>query len=186
MQQSFPPAVSSQYDLLGYSTNGQLRLIVELKGRVQVGATRLAGEWLSRVSQQQPRLYALFITPEFMLLRLPMGQQLPSPVAVAFTHQQVVQQLLERLPGQFDYAVNSVACLDTAIDTQRMPLHKLTAGGLERVVTSWLNSTLLLSATELQQQTAQAWLVESGLHEALANGTIVVTPAGPYAYGFAA
>lgn len=185
MLQPSPHVLTSQYDLLGYSTNGQLQLVVEIKARVQKGAIVLAREWLHKVGQEQPSLYALFVTPEFILLRLPSNKRLASPVFVAI-RQASIMQLYERLPNDFDYAVNAMACLDVAIDTQRIPLQKLVIGGLERVINSWLNSVLLLPAGELQQQPAQSWLVESGLHEVLANGTIVATLSGLYSYGVAA
>lgn len=176
----------AQYDLLGYSTDDQLRLVVEVKGRVQEGATRFASEWLQRTSRYYPELFALFVTPAFMLLRQPAAKRLPKPVFIGSMPQMLTQQLIMRLPSQFDYAVNSTACLDAAIDTQRIPLDRLTGGGLERTVSSWLSFALLLPANELSQQQAQKWLVDSGLHEALQNGKVANTSAKPPAYGFAA
>ena len=160
-------------DLLGYSADHTLRLVIELKPRIQRGATSLAGTWLRAVGEQRPDIYALFITAEFMLLRMPLVQRRPRPQLVSMPAQAQQIQLLSRLESEIDYAINASACLDAAIDTQRVPLVKLSHNGLEQVVTSWLASSIITPATELLRQPTQAWLVESGLHSLLRNGTVV-------------
>lgn len=171
-------------DLLGYAADHTLHLVIELKSRVQSGATGLAKQWLQEVGQQRPELYALFITPEFMVLRLPFSQRGSNPRSVGFRRQVFQDQLFDRLGSAIDYAVDTSACLDSAIDTQRVPLHKLGPNDLAQVVTSWLESSLMSSGTELLSQPTQSWLVESGLHGILQNG-VVVPSISPVAYASA-
>ena len=172
-------------DLLGYNAEGTLQLAIELKPRrVQSGAMGMARHWLQEVGQQRPELYALFITSEYMLLRLPASRRLPEPY-FAGVRGVVQMQLRERLLGEVDYAVDTTKSLDMAIDTQRVPLQKLDTVGLQRVVESWLDSCLFMPDTKLTELPAQAWLVESGLHHALRNGRILPPVGGPSAYAFA-
>ena len=172
-------------DLLGYAADHTLHLVIELKPRrVQGGAPGIAKRWLHEVGQQRPDLYALFITPEFMLLRLPSSRRRSTPHLVSFQPDTMQAQLLERLGGEIDYVVDSSACLDAAIDTQRVPLYKLGPNDLEQVVTSWLESSLSVSDNELLSRPTQAWLVESGLHRILQHGA-VVPPTNPAAYASA-
>ncbi len=172
-------------DLLGYDANQNLRLVVELKARIpQSGTLRTAMQWLRETGQQRPELYALFITPEFVLLRNPASQRRPAPLLIG-TQLQVLQEHLRTLAGNdVDFAINTSECLNVAIDTQRVPLAKLVSGGLERVVTTWLSVALQDQSADLLAQPAQSWLVDSGLHTALRYGTIMAAP-HPAAYAFA-
>ena len=172
-------------DLLGYDAGQNLQLVVELKPRVpQAGTLHMAGQWLREVGQERPELYALFITPEWVLLRNPAPHRQPR-LRVLGTQRQAVQvQLADRLGADVDFAVNASECLGAAIDTQRMPLAKLVAGGLERVVASWLSAALQDLPAELLAQPAQGWLVDSGLHTALRHGTVMAS-SNPAAYAFA-
>jgi hypothetical protein len=165
-----------QADLLVYDANRMLQLVVEIKARpVGSGATTKAQEWLQKIGEQQPNVFALFITAAFMALRLPVQQHQQEPRMVALSSQALGEQARNRLRGQADYIIDATASLDLAIDTRRVPLLKLDTGGLQRVVESWLSSCLNAKEQDLAAQKAQAWLVDSGLHTALRYGKIRAT-----------
>lgn len=171
-------------DLLGYDADGTLQLVIELKPRMQSGAMATAGQWFQDIGQQRPELYALFITPEYILLRMPAGRRLSEP-RLLLMRAMLKAQLFERIRGEMDYAVGADASLDMAIDTQRVPLQKLDPLGLQRVVESWLDSCLATPAAKLTELPAQGWLVNSGLHQALQKGQILPPVGGPSTYAFA-
>lgn len=172
-----------QYDLLGYSADQQLRLFVELKARIQTGATSVAAQWLRQLGGEHPQAYGLFVTPQWMLLRLPATKRLTSPRVVGFWLEALSRQLQES-PGwsETDYAVETVGSLDSAIDTKRVSIQKLSGAALSPIVVSWLSFSILTPSADLLQQPANAWLVESGLHEALYHGSIIDSWSTPADY----
>ena len=163
-----------QHDLLGYSTDQKLLLLVELKARIQTGATSLAAQWLRQTAREQPQAYGLFVTSQWMLLRLPADKRLSSPRVVGFWLDALLEQLQESPSWkEADYVVETVSSLDSAIDTKRVPIQKLGSAALSQIVMSWLSFCILTPPDDLMQQPANAWLVESGLHEALYQGSIL-------------
>ena len=171
-------------DILGYGMNQELLLAIELKPRLQAGATRMARRWFHELGQARPELYALFITSEFVALRLPAGRRRPE-ASITGLPRALREQLKEVLLDEIDYVVDAAATLDMAIDTHRVPLQKLDPPGLQRVVESWLDSCLATPAAKLKELPAQGWLVNSGLHQALQKGRILPPVGGPTMYAFA-
>lgn len=172
-------------DLFGYDAQQNLRLAVGMESRIQVGATRTAQKWLHEVGAQRPELYALFVTPEFIVLRLPAAQRPTSLHFVGAQRLALEAQLREVLRGDADFVADASASLDAAIDTQRVPLQRLDPEALQRVVASWLGQCVTAPAGALGRRPAQAWLVESGLYGVLHGGKIsTLAPSFP-AYAFA-
>lgn len=172
-------------DLLGYDTNGALKLMVEVKARVRPDAWQLARQWLEKASATEAALYCMFITPEFIALRLPADRRPGHVRVVGELPFSLIKNAEAKTQRVADFLVETRMSLDLAIDTQRVPLHRLDPQGLTRTVDSWLETCLWMERRALENQPFQAWLVESGLYEVLVNGRIASSAGSGYAYALA-
>ena len=159
-------------DLVGYSAQHELRLLVEVKAGRYWAAKDLAtwtdegwedffqevtGAWFpsSNKPAPDPRTWT---TPWYFMLVTPRQTALWQPGASHW-----------RRP---DYIVESSAVLARQLDTARFPLAQLDKWDLESVVQSWLTFSQLKTEPQLLEEAAQQWLVESGLYTAIFHGNI--------------
>lgn len=171
-----------QPDLIGYSSDHQLQLVIEIKARVQSGALSRAQHWLQQVGNELAGGFALFVTPAMLLLRLPQNLRLVAPRAIGNVPESLQEQLKDAGVGaELDYIVDALPSLDSAVNTHYVSLQTLGSDDLQQVVSSWLSFAIITPAAELQRS-SNAWLVESGLHSALYQGTIVDPQAVPLSH----
>jgi hypothetical protein len=140
-------------DIIVYSADREVRLLVEVKSRLPIGANKQQQNWPIEIRQQYGHFncYFLLVTPERMILFLP-GDPIKGTQVIAKDSTEVLQQRL---------------------DIKRFPLQELSHDSLESVVSSWLLFTLFKPADVVRNDPAQSWVVTSGLHEAIYRGDIV-------------
>lgn len=144
--------MQNQPAIIVYSADGQPRLLVEVKVRPNGIVDEDHPDWPMEIRRAQGHFdcYFLLVTPERMILFLP-GDP-------AF--------------GGRLYGADSAAVLRRQLDTGRFPLRALDEQQLTSLVHWWLMFSQFESADTLQQDPAQRWLVESGLHTAILRGNI--------------
>lgn len=156
------------YDLFVQGGNGGRdgQLAIEVKsarsGRLDLpGATA----WFDalRGAELGPQPWALAILdPWAVYLRLP----------AAFRNAATNPEPLRVQAAAADYVFASGPSLAAFIDTERLPLATLRHDDLLLVVSSWLSFVMSASVAQLLARPADAWVVETGLHRAIAGGTV--------------
>lgn len=130
------------------SAAGEEQLLVEVKNWTPTAAQAL------ELRQQFDHFdcYFLLTTPDRMLLWTPVaaGQSLTAA----------------------SYAIEASPVLANYLTLERYPLKALSGQDLSLVVSSWLGSIIFKPAATLMEMPAQAWLVQSGLHERIYRGYI--------------
>ena len=134
-------------DFIVSSAAGEEQLVVEVK---KWGYESPQLSQLVEMHFGQRPTYFLLATPEAITLWPPAG------------------------PGQTATPVSTPAAevLANYLDVRRHPLQKLGEAELGLVVSSWLDSIMFKPAQTLRTMPAQAWVVESGLHERIYRGFI--------------
>ncbi|GAA3992964.1 hypothetical protein [Hymenobacter antarcticus] len=140
------PVISPDFVIT--SATGEEQLLVEVK------------TWMPTPAQAQelrqnyghPACYFLLATPDHMALWLPTQGEQPL-VASA-------------------YSVDASLVLANYLTLERHPLQALDGQVFSLVVSSWLGSVMFKPARTLLDMPAQAWLVESGVHERIYRGYI--------------
>ncbi len=142
----------NQPDIVVYSADGQPRLLVEVKSRPDGVVDEAHPDWPMEIRRAHGHFdcYFLLVTPERMLLFLP-G---------------------DPANGARIYAAESPAVLRQQLDTERHPLRQLDEQQLTSLVHWWLMFSQYETPDTLQQDPAQRWLVESGLHAAILRGNV--------------
>lgn len=141
-------------DIAVYSADGKLQLIVEVKNRGNPTT-----EWAATMRRN---LYAHSVIPlsPFFLLALPerfyLWKQSNPPAGAT-------------LP---DYEIDAVPILARYIDSSAISVNNLSEYGLELVVTSWLNDLCNRDLTQELASRDELWLFDSGLIEAIRNGSV--------------
>ena len=173
MANSFGVAEHYEADLLGYSAQHELRLLVEVQAGRYWAAKDLTtwtdedwedffqeetSAWFpsSNKPTTDPRTWT---TPWFFLLVTPRQTALWQPGASHW-----------RRP---DYIIATITILDKRIDTQRFPLETLDTQQLAGTVHDWLLLTQFATNDKLSADPKQSWLVASGLYAAIYRGDIV-------------
>ncbi|MGI4885503.1 MAG: hypothetical protein ACRYFR_11145 [Janthinobacterium lividum] len=135
-------------DITVSSAAGEEQLLVEVKSWTPTAAQAL------ELRQQFDHFdcYFLLATPGLMLLWPPVLPGQPLPAA--------------------PYATEASPVLAGYLTLERHPLHHLSGQALSLVVSSWLGSVIFKPASALLEMPAQAWLVQSGLHERIYRGYI--------------
>ncbi|GGF09143.1 hypothetical protein [Hymenobacter cavernae] len=139
-------------DIMVYSADQQLQLLVEVKARPLHPVNELDLEWSYEVRSEYGHFdcYFLLVTPERMLLFTPgeLGK------------------------GSEVFSADSTAVLSRQLDTNRFPLRQLDGVELASLVYSWLMFTQFKSEEELLADPNQQWVVKLGLHAAIFHGDI--------------
>ena len=71
-----------------------------------------------------------------------------------------------------DYQVEATPILAAYIDQSKIPVSGLSEYGLELIVNSWLNDLCNSDITREKADPNQLWLFDSGLIEAIRNGSV--------------
>ena len=137
------------------SATGEEQLLVEVKNWTPAPAKAINQRRIA-IEQRQifdhPECYFLLATPNQMALWLPVEN------------------------GQYTmtsaYKVDPTLVLANYLTIERHPLRALTEQDFSLVISSWLGSVIFKPAQILLEMPAQAWLVESGLHERIYRGYI--------------
>jgi len=143
-------------DIAGYSPDGKLQLVVEIKSRPGASA-----EWVTRMRRNllvhsaiPPAPYFLLVLPDFFYL---------------WTDATSMSDLAP--PA---YQITAAEVLAPYLDPSPQSLNDLSEYSLELLVTSWLED---LIRTELQRDKVGPhlqWLFDSGLYEAINHGSIAI------------
>ncbi len=128
------------------SATGEEQLVVEVRSWMPTPAQ--AQEQRQRYGS--PTCYFLLATPDRMALWLPAQN--------------------EQLLAASAYTVDTSLVLANYLTIERHPLQALDGQVFSLVVSSWLGSIMFKPARTLLDMPAQAWLVESGLHERIYRG----------------
>ncbi len=130
------------------SATGEEQLLVEVKNWTPTPIQAREQRW----EFGHPDRYFLLATPDQMALWLPTeGDQ---PLAASA------------------YTVDATLVLANYLTIERHPLKALNEQEFSLVIASWLGSVIFKPARTLLAMPAQAWLVESGLHERIYRGYI--------------
>lgn len=144
-------------DFIVSSATGEKQLLVEVKkwqpAPMQSGQHALVNR--QREKMGLAACYFLLVTPEAMTLW---------PPASASSGESIRQGASRRVP--------SAEVLANYLAIERYPLVALSEQELSLIVSSWLGSVMFKPATTLSAMPAQAWLVESGLHQAIYRGYV--------------
>ena len=138
-------------DIVVQGPDGTTQLIVEIKNKVPASA-----DWAARMRRN---LFAHLSLPQarFFLLALPERFYLwkdASPSALV-------------LP---DYEADAQKILRPYLNKSQVPLSELTGYSLEILVCSWLED--IINPSSLQIKSRGDWLVESGLYDAIKQGSV--------------
>lgn len=144
--QLYRPAVRPDFTIS--SATGEEQLVVEVKNWALTPAQ--AQEQRQRYGH--PDCYFLLATPDYMALWLPAKDGQASSPSV--------------------YKADAAAVLANYLTIERHPLRALQEQDFSLVISSWLGSVMFKPASTLLEMPAQAWLVESGLHERIYRGYI--------------
>ena len=140
-------------DIAVFSADSTLKLIVEVKGNRGVGL-----EWASQFRRNLLAHHAIPRSPFFLLA-------LPDHMYLWKNGSEVVET---RVP---DFVIDSSPIVAAFLDETR----ELTANssqGLELVFASWLNLLTISGLSEDKAAPHERWLLESGLYEAIKNGSV--------------
>jgi hypothetical protein len=142
----------TQTDIVVRSPDNETQLLVEVKKKVPASS-----EWATRMRRN---LYTHFALPpaKYFLLALPERFYL-------WTN----SQASESVPP--DYEVDARHILEPYARTISLPLSELSEFSFELLVQSWLED-LVHSQDRKGLATAQPWVVDSGLYDAIAHGSI--------------
>lgn len=137
------------------SVTGEAQLVVEVKNWTPTPARAFNQRQMANEQRRMfdyPECYFLLVNPNQMALWLPVenGQHLMASA----------------------YNVDSTLVLANYLTIERHPLRALTEQDFSLVISSWLGSVIFKPAQTLLEMPAQAWLVESGLHERIYRGYI--------------
>jgi hypothetical protein len=141
----------TETDIVVRSPDNETQLLVEVKKKVPASS-----EWASRMRRN---LYTHFALPpaKFFLLALPERFYLWRNSAAATVAP--------------DYEVDARQVLEPYARTLSLPLTELSGFSFELLVHSWLED-LIDSKDRKEVAASQPWLVDSGLYDAIAHGSI--------------
>jgi len=141
-------------DILVYSADDNLQLVVEVKNKTEAGP-----DW---AAQMRRNLFAHSILPQtpFFLLALPdrlyLWKDGASSKPAAPPHYEI-----DSLPFFAPYLMDTNLSLDD-----------LSESSLELIVKSWLNDIINADLTEQSAASHEKWLFDSGLYRAIENGLV--------------
>lgn len=144
-------------DFIVSSATGEKQLLVEVKKWLPMPMQ--SGQH-AVISHQRERTglsncYYLLVTPERMTLWPPASAAQGNSIMRSATRQ-----------------VRSAEVLANYLAIERYPLTALSEQELSLIVSSWLGSVIFKPAATLLSMPAQAWLVQSGVHEAIYRGYV--------------
>lgn len=144
-------------DFIVSSATGVKQLLVEVKKWVPAP---MQSDQYTVVNHQRERMgvadcYYLLVTPERMTLWPPASAMQGNSIWRAASQQ-----------------VLSADVLANYLAIERYPLTALSEQELSLIVSSWLSSVMFKPAATLLAMHAQAWLVQSGVHEAIYRGYV--------------
>jgi hypothetical protein len=76
--------------------------------------------------------------------------------------------------AQPDYKIEAREALSSYIDESTQPLNDISGYGLELLVASWLEGFVNSELTKDTADPSLRWLFDSGLYEAIKNGSVAV------------
>lgn len=145
-------------DIAVYAQDGTLQLVVEVKNKAGASA-----EW---VAQMRRDLLAYSVIPKspYFLLALP-----------DFFHLWKNAWQDDRfVPADAppDYTIEAAEALAAYLDGPALSLNTISEDGLELLVISWLDDLVRYARPHGEGNTS-AWLFDSGLYQAIRNGSVV-------------
>ena len=141
-------------DILVYSADDNLQLVVEVKNKTEAGP-----DW---AAQMRRNLFAHSILPQtpFFLLALPDRLYLWKDGASSTT------------AAPPDYEIDSLPFFAPYLMDTNLSLDDLSESSLELIVKSWLNDIINADLTEQSAASHEKWLFDSGLYRAIENGSV--------------
>lgn len=148
-------SVRLRADLSVTSATGEQRLVVDIQKWQVLSATPSQAEWVATHIQAMGLVncYVLGVTPQLMWLWLPPASDSAGKPPLGGT-----------------YPTTDV--LADFLETDTFPFFLLNESEFSTLVASWLGSIMFRPAERLLANPTQAWLVTSGLHEAIYRGFI--------------
>ena len=144
--------MSGSADLIGYSEDGNIQLLVEIKK-----AKNVSPEWVEQF-RRNLLTHAIIPASNFFLLVLPQSIYLWKNSAVTDT---------ERLA---DYTLLTQDVLRPYLGD--IDLNTISEQSLELLIYSWLSDLANSVLTRETSGREQSWLFDSGLYESVKNGSI--------------
>jgi hypothetical protein len=142
-------------DIAVYGLDRRLQLVVEVKNRLNASV-----EWATRMRENLLSYSAIPNAPYF-LLALPDFFYLWKEAA-------------STTDGQPDYKIEAKEALSSYVDESIRPLNDVSKYGLEILVASWLDGLVNSELTKDTSDPSLHWLFDSGLYEAIKNGSVDV------------
>lgn len=143
-------------DLVAYDSNGQIALIVEVKGR-----TETSRSWAARM-RRNVLAHGLIPPSRFLLLALPDRFYLWKDAGNT-------PELVEPT-----YEIDAATFLKPYYDKAQISPEDLSRQSFELIVTSWLNEIIRFGISTDVPEEQQRILEESGLLEALKGGSVAI------------
>ena len=144
--------MSMKWDLAAYSSDGQLVLVVEVK--TKMGAPH---EWAARL-RHNILAHGTYPNAPFFLMAFPDRFYLWENVEAS------------REPVEPTAEIDARPILQPYLDKSGIAAHAISEASLEFIVASWLNGVIHKTPDELDA--SEQWLVDSGLFNAIAGGTL--------------
>lgn len=142
----------TRWDLTAFNRDNQLVLVVEVKGKL--GATK---KWADQL-RRNIFAHGTFPKAPYFLM--------------AFPDRFYLWKNTKSQPGPLEaaYVIDARPILQPYFEQSGLTPDQVSGQSLELIVTSWLGEIMYKPANELTA--SQQWLVESGLHSAIAEGSI--------------
>lgn len=146
-------------DIAVYGTDKKLKLLVEIKNKVGASSNwviEMRGNLLAHSIIQPSPYLLLVLSDSFHLWRNAETADLRS---------------------QPDYSVPASQVLAVYLKDSSISLDTISGYGLEMLVSSWLTQIIISDLTPETAMPEQQWLFESGLYQAIHNGSIITQAA---------
>jgi hypothetical protein len=151
--------MSARPDIAAYSPEKKLVLVVEVKNRRSASP-----EW---AAQMRRNLVAGSVVPssQYFLLALP---------DVFYLWQTAPGRQPDALP---DYSIDPAPLLAPYVDQTQVSIGDISEQGLELLTSAWLQDLMSADMSKERTNPALSWLFDSGLFDAIKNGSIIMDAA---------
>lgn len=146
--------LDAKWDLLVDNRNGQLALVVEIKRK-----TNVTPEWAAKL-RRNILAHGTFPKAPYFLMVFPDKFYL-------WTNAEAYQDQSEPT-----YTIDATQILQPYLERSGVTADQISEASLELIVTSWLGEIIHSDQLPKDTEASQQWLIESGLHAALAGGKI--------------
>lgn len=147
--------MSVRPDIIAYSPGNKPVLVVEVKNK-RAASPQWAAQMRSNLMS-----YPAIANSEYFLLALP---------DVFYLWRNAATEGPEAEPH---YIIDPKPLLAPYVDQRVVPLEQISSQGIELLTTAWLKDLAASNLTREASSPMVAWLFDSGLYEAIKNGSIL-------------